>query len=38
MTQRLEGTVRCVQDRTRLVRVLYERLDRLTAAPVDRTA
>ncbi|WP_329171283.1 restriction endonuclease [Streptomyces sp. NBC_01477] len=28
----LEGTVRCVQDRARLVRALYERLDRLTAA------
>jgi hypothetical protein len=34
----LEGTVGCVQDRARLVRALYERLDRLTAAPVDRTA
>lgn len=28
----LEGTVRCVQNRTRLVRALYERLDRLEAA------
>lgn len=26
----LEGTVRCVQGRARLVRALYERLDRLT--------
>ncbi|CAG6397616.1 hypothetical protein SCOCK_580042 [Actinacidiphila cocklensis] len=34
----LEGTVSCVQDRARLVRALYERLDRLQAAPVDRTA
>jgi hypothetical protein len=32
----LEGTVRCVQHRARLVRVLYERLDRLEAAPADR--
>jgi hypothetical protein len=29
----LEGTVRCVQNRARLVRALYERLDRLEAAP-----
>ncbi|MFE3527017.1 DUF6415 family natural product biosynthesis protein [Streptomyces sp. NPDC059161] len=29
----LEGTVRCVQDRARLVRELYERLDRLDATP-----
>lgn len=28
----LEGTVHCVQDRARLVRALYERLDRLEAA------
>lgn len=28
----LEGTVRCVQSRASLVRVLYERLDRLTEA------
>ncbi|MHC3455719.1 DUF6415 family natural product biosynthesis protein [Streptomyces prasinus] len=27
----IEGTVRCVQNRARLVRVLYERLDRLNA-------
>ncbi|MFE6023906.1 DUF6415 family natural product biosynthesis protein, partial [Streptomyces sp. NPDC056441] len=27
----LEGTVRCVQNRARLVRALYERLDRLEA-------
>ncbi|MEV6251308.1 DUF6415 family natural product biosynthesis protein [Streptomyces sp. NPDC051742] len=27
-----EGTVRCVQNRARLVRALYERLDRLEAA------
>lgn len=26
----IEGTVRCVQNRARLVRALYERLDRLT--------
>ncbi|MER6126288.1 restriction endonuclease [Streptomyces sp. NPDC001795] len=26
----IEGTAACVQDRARLVRVLYERLDRLT--------
>ncbi|MFF3343657.1 DUF6415 family natural product biosynthesis protein [Streptomyces flavidovirens] len=29
----IEGTVRCVQNRARLVRALYERLDRLEAAP-----
>lgn len=34
----LEGTACCVQDRARLVRALYERLDRLQAALVDRTA
>ncbi|MCX4791715.1 MULTISPECIES: DUF6415 family natural product biosynthesis protein [unclassified Streptomyces] len=28
----LEGTVRCVQNRARMVRALYERLDRLTEA------
>ncbi|WP_432043467.1 DUF6415 family natural product biosynthesis protein [Streptomyces cadmiisoli] len=28
----MEGTVRCVQNRARLVRALYERLDRLEAA------
>ncbi|GAA2264891.1 DUF6415 family natural product biosynthesis protein [Streptomyces amakusaensis] len=28
----VEGTVRCVQNRARLVRSLYERLDRLVAA------
>lgn len=33
----IEGTMCCVQDRARLVRALYERLDRLTAVPVDRT-
>ncbi|MER5359701.1 DUF6415 family natural product biosynthesis protein [Streptomyces sp. NPDC002785] len=32
----LEGTVRCVQNRARLVRALYERLDRLEAAPAIR--
>ncbi|MFD3780487.1 DUF6415 family natural product biosynthesis protein [Streptomyces sp. NPDC058612] len=32
----LEGTVRCVQNRARLVRALYERLDRLEAAPVTQ--
>lgn len=26
---RLEGTVNCVQNRARLIRALYERLDRL---------
>ncbi|MFG2676852.1 DUF6415 family natural product biosynthesis protein [Streptomyces sp. NPDC048445] len=32
----LEGTVQCVQNRARLVRALYERLDRLeTTAPVQ---
>ncbi|MFJ8195122.1 DUF6415 family natural product biosynthesis protein [Streptomyces sp. NPDC096094] len=30
----IEGTARCVQNRARLVRALYERLDRLDAAPV----
>ncbi|MBM7054108.1 restriction endonuclease [Streptomyces durocortorensis] len=29
---RVEGTVRCVQGRARLVRALYERLDRLVGA------
>ncbi|MFF8919498.1 restriction endonuclease [Streptomyces sp. NPDC015032] len=34
-----EGTARCVQNRARLVRALYERLDRLEAAPApDRAA
>ncbi|MEU1536283.1 DUF6415 family natural product biosynthesis protein [Streptomyces fagopyri] len=33
----IEGTVRCVQNRARLVRTLYERLDRLVATPVTRT-
>ncbi|MFE5887232.1 restriction endonuclease [Streptomyces hydrogenans] len=34
-----EGTARCVQDRARLVRALYERLDRLVAvAPQTVTA
>jgi HEPN domain-containing protein len=32
----IEGTVRCVQNRARLVRALYERLDRLEAAPAIR--
>jgi hypothetical protein len=32
----MEGTVRCVQNRARLVRALYERLDRLEAAPAIR--
>ncbi|MFE5669238.1 DUF6415 family natural product biosynthesis protein [Streptomyces niveus] len=32
----LEGTVRCVQNRARLVRALYERLDRLEAALATR--
>ncbi|WP_217246154.1 DUF6415 family natural product biosynthesis protein [Streptomyces sp. AC602_WCS936] len=30
----IDGTVRCVQNRARLIRALYERLDRLDAAPV----
>ncbi|MEU2135340.1 DUF6415 family natural product biosynthesis protein [Streptomyces sp. NPDC018352] len=35
----LEGTVRCVQNRARLIRALYERLDRLEAALApDRAA
>jgi hypothetical protein len=35
----IEGTVRCVQNRARLVRALYERHDRLEAALTpDRTA
>ncbi|MFF3159606.1 DUF6415 family natural product biosynthesis protein [Streptomyces sp. NPDC057910] len=35
----IEGTVHCVQNRARLVRALYERLDRLEAAlTADRTA
>ncbi|MCX0247934.1 DUF6415 family natural product biosynthesis protein [Streptomyces drozdowiczii] len=29
----IEGTVHCVQNRARLVRALYERLDRLGVAP-----
>jgi hypothetical protein len=33
LSTRIEGTVRCVQNRARLVRALYERLDRLDAAP-----
>lgn len=32
LSARLEGTVGCVQDRARLVRALYERLDRLETA------
>ncbi|MEV8103998.1 DUF6415 family natural product biosynthesis protein [Streptomyces sp. NPDC088135] len=32
----LEGTVHCVQNRARLVRALYERLDRLEATPVTQ--
>ncbi|MFI9771835.1 DUF6415 family natural product biosynthesis protein [Streptomyces sp. NPDC052415] len=31
MSATIEGTVRCVQNRARLVRALYERLDRLEA-------
>ncbi|MFF1918323.1 DUF6415 family natural product biosynthesis protein [Streptomyces sp. NPDC058239] len=31
----LEGTVRCVQNRARLIRALYERLDRLETAPAS---
>ncbi|WP_221357724.1 DUF6415 family natural product biosynthesis protein [Streptomyces beigongshangae] len=33
----MEGTVHCVQNRARLVRALYERLDRLEAAPAAGT-
>ncbi|MEU9536952.1 DUF6415 family natural product biosynthesis protein [Streptomyces sp. NPDC048213] len=33
----LEGTVYCVQNRARLVRALYERLDRLEAAPAPES-
>ncbi|MFE9674686.1 DUF6415 family natural product biosynthesis protein [Streptomyces sp. NPDC006259] len=33
----LEGTVHCVQNRARLVRALYERLDRLATALVTGT-
>ncbi|MEH0415969.1 DUF6415 family natural product biosynthesis protein [Streptomyces sp. B21-083] len=33
----IEGTVHCVQNRARLVRALYERLDRLEAAPAPQT-
>lgn len=33
----LEGTACCVQDRARLVRALYEHLDRLQDASVERT-
>ncbi|MER5996094.1 hypothetical protein [Streptomyces viridosporus] len=33
--QPIQGTARCVQNRARLVRALYERLDRLAAAPVN---
>ncbi|MEU9558315.1 DUF6415 family natural product biosynthesis protein [Streptomyces fumanus] len=32
LTVPIEGTARCVQNRARLVRALYERLDRLDAA------
>ncbi|WP_037897964.1 DUF6415 family natural product biosynthesis protein [Streptomyces sp. NRRL S-920] len=34
----IEGTMRCVQNRARLVRVLYERLDRLESEPVPERA
>ena len=37
LSQPIEGTARCAQNRARLVRALYERLDRLQAAP-DRAA
>lgn len=33
-----EGTVHCAQSRARLVRALYERLDRLTEAAASRPA
>ncbi|MEE1774919.1 DUF6415 family natural product biosynthesis protein [Streptomyces sp. NPDC049952] len=36
LSQPIQGTARCAQNRARLVRALYERLDRLQAAP-DRT-
>ncbi|MGW2090156.1 DUF6415 family natural product biosynthesis protein [Streptomyces sp. NPDC001880] len=32
LSAKLKGTVRCVQNRARLVRALYERLDRLESA------
>jgi hypothetical protein len=35
LSQPIQGTARCVQNRARLVRALYERLDRLDAAPVQ---
>ncbi|MDX3370658.1 DUF6415 family natural product biosynthesis protein [Streptomyces sp. ME02-6987-2C] len=39
LSSTIDGTVRCVQNRARLVRALYERLDRLEAALTsDRTA
>ncbi|MER5680711.1 MULTISPECIES: DUF6415 family natural product biosynthesis protein [Streptomyces] len=37
LSQPIQGTARCVKNRARLVRALYQRLDRLQAAP-DRTA
>ncbi|MFJ9412481.1 DUF6415 family natural product biosynthesis protein [Streptomyces sp. NPDC101393] len=37
LSVRLEGTLRCAQNRARLVRALYERLDRLAeVAPTPR--
>ncbi|MEV4195936.1 hypothetical protein AB0J65_31800, partial [Streptomyces toxytricini] len=33
-----DGTVRCAQGRARLIRALYERLDRLTEAAASRPA
>lgn len=38
LSQPIQGTARCVQNRARLVRALYERLDRLETAPVNRAA
>ncbi|MCX4970950.1 DUF6415 family natural product biosynthesis protein [Streptomyces sp. NBC_00654] len=32
-----QGTLHCVQNRARLIRALYDRLDRLQAAPGDAT-
>ncbi|MFJ2478434.1 DUF6415 family natural product biosynthesis protein [Streptomyces sp. NPDC087659] len=35
LSQPIQDTARCAQDRARLVRALYERLDRLAAAPAE---
>lgn len=36
LSKTIEGTVRCAQNRARIVRALYARLDRLETAPVTR--